>query len=227
MQFLIDNNAEGVSRADVIVLTCSPSQAAAVLGADGMRKALAGKLLISIIGGVSLAEIEHALYSGLTTKERGPKTCHILRAVTNIAATASAAVTIAGERSTSMPIETLALGKDLLGCIGNVVEVKADQMPAATALSASGTTFFALLLEAAVDGAVTLGIRHDQAVEMAAPTMAGSAKLVLSGHHPAFIRAQVTTPGGSTARGLAVLEEGAVRGKIIQALRETASMHLK
>ena len=94
-----------------------------------------------------------------------------------------------------------------------------------TALAASGTAFFALFLEAVIDGAVTLGLHRDHAEEMAAQTMAGAASLTISGNHPAVVRSQVTTPGGFTARGLAIFEADAVRRTIIQGLREIASTH--
>ncbi|EED17269.1 pyrroline-5-carboxylate reductase, putative [Talaromyces stipitatus ATCC 10500] len=224
VQYVIDNHVEGVRQADVIILTCPPSQASVVLGTHGMAASLTGKLLISMLGGVSLDDIERTLYG--SSKDRGPEgRCHIIRATTNVAAAVDASVTIIGECSTPMPGETLASAVALLKTIGSVVHVNASQIPAATALGASATAFFALMLAAAIDGGVALGLGHDQAVQIAAQTMAGAAQLALSEAHPATIRTRVTTPGGSTARGLEVLEEGAVRGKIIRALKETATTH--
>ncbi|KAF2177278.1 pyrroline-5-carboxylate reductase [Zopfia rhizophila CBS 207.26] len=225
VEIAVADNAEGVRRADVIILACPPNQVNEVLAAPGMREALAGKLLISMLGGVSVAAMESAMYANSEREVPGLEPCHILRAISNIAAARKKSLTIIGERSASMPNATLNLGKDVLGQIGDIIEVRTDQMPAATALCASGTAFFALFLEAAIDGAVALGIDRSEAVHMAAHTMAGAAELTLFGDDPAEIRAKVTTPGGSTARGLGVMEEGGVKEAIVRALQATASVH--
>ena len=71
VKFIVANNVQGASRADFIVLACPPSQAVAVLRADGMLGALEGKCLISMMGGVSVAEIERILYSDSKIKGLG------------------------------------------------------------------------------------------------------------------------------------------------------------
>lgn len=86
-------------------------------------------------------------------------------------------------------------------------------MDASTSLCGSGPAFFALILEAAIDDAVAMGIPRAQATCMAAQTMAGTAGLVLAGEHPAILRHRVATPGGCTIGGLLVLEEGCVRAQ--------------
>jgi len=93
-------------------------------------------------------------------------------------------------------------------------------MDACTALCGSGPAFFALMLEAASDGAVAMGLPRAEAQRMAAQTMLGAASLVLHGDHPALLRDKVSTPGGCTIGGLLVLEEGRVRGTVARAVRE-------
>jgi pyrroline-5-carboxylate reductase len=93
-------------------------------------------------------------------------------------------------------------------------------MDASTALCGSGPAFFALMLEAIIDGAVAMGLPRVEAQKMAAQTMKGTAEMVLQGEHPALLRDKVTTPGGCTIGGLLVLEEGRVRGTVAKAVRE-------
>jgi len=93
-------------------------------------------------------------------------------------------------------------------------------MDVSTALCGSGPAFFALMLEAAIDGAVAMGMPRAEAQKMAAQTMRGTAGMVLNGEHPALLRDKVTTPGGCTIGGLLVLEEGRVRGTVARAVRE-------
>ncbi|KAL2159576.1 hypothetical protein VTH06DRAFT_2145 [Thermothelomyces fergusii] len=142
-------------------------------------------------------------------------------AIPNVAAARRRSVTVVGGggRSAEVPDP----GREVLRRIGTAVHVGPDRMPAATALCASGTAFFSWFLDAIVDAAVAEGIERGEATRMAALTMAGAAELVLAGQDPAAVTARVTTPGGATARGLAVLEENETRETVVRALRATAS----
>jgi pyrroline-5-carboxylate reductase len=104
--------------------------------------------------------------------------------------------------------------------IGKVAHLPESNMDVSTALCGSGPAFFALMLEAAIDGAVAMGMPRAEALKMAAQTMKGAACMVLEGEHPALLRDKVTTPGGCTIGGLLVLEEGRVRGTVARAVRE-------
>jgi pyrroline-5-carboxylate reductase len=89
----------------------------------------------------------------------------------------------------------------------------------ATALSASGPGFFYLLLEAFVDAGVHVGFKRDMAETLALQMFVGSAKYAQETRkHPAQLRNEVTSPGGTTAAGLIILESAGVRGAIIDAV---------
>jgi pyrroline-5-carboxylate reductase len=89
----------------------------------------------------------------------------------------------------------------------------------ATALSGSGPGFVYLLLEAFIDAGVHIGFRRDVAEKLALQTFIGSSKYAeWRGAHPAQLRNEVTSPGGTTAAGLQVLEDAGVRGAIIDAI---------
>ena len=223
VELVVGNNVEAARRADVVVLTCHPHQGREVLGVPGMEEALAGKLLVSMLGGVSVAALEDSLYA-----ESGPEIpnlgrCHILQAIPNVAAARGKSTTVVGERSASIPDNVLERGQEALRRIGNPILVHKDQMPAATALCASGTAFFAWFLEAMVEAAVAEGIEKGEATRMAALTMAGAAELIESGESPSVVTARVTTPGGATARGLAVLKQSEAKDTVVKALRATTS----
>jgi pyrroline-5-carboxylate reductase len=84
-----------------------------------------------------------------------------------------------------------------------------------------------VFLEARADGGVMMGLPRQEALELAAQTMQGAARMVMqSGMHPAAIKDSVTTPGGCTIAGLLNLEDGKVRSTVartIQAAAEHAS----
>ncbi|AEO57484.1 hypothetical protein MYCTH_2303701 [Thermothelomyces thermophilus ATCC 42464] len=224
VEFVVGDNVGAARRADVVILSCHPHQGAEVLGMPGMREALSGKLLVSMLGGVSVAKLEEGLYGNPRRSESpGLRPCHILQAIPNVAAARQKSVTVVGGQSASIPGEVLELGHEVLRRIGTPVPVSTNQMPAATALCASGTAFFSWFLEAMVDAAVAQGIERSKATHLAALTMAGAAELVVSGQDPAAVTARVTTPGGATARGLATLERGEAKETVVKALQATTS----
>jgi pyrroline-5-carboxylate reductase len=92
-------------------------------------------------------------------------------------------------------------------------------MDAVTALSGSGPAYVYLLMEALIDAALQVGFSLDTAKDMAVQTIYGTAKLVReTGADPADLRRRVTSPGGTTAAALAVLEERGFRAALIDAV---------
>lgn len=183
-----------------------------------MRQALEGKLLISILAGVKVSQIERIIYG----VEAGSKDshCKIVRAMPNIAALVRESMTVIGTSDPPLSAKRSALVTWMFTCIGQVVYLPLDKMDASTALCGSGTATFALVLEAITDGAVAMGLPRAEAQMMAAQTMRGCSGLVLNGEHPAILKDKVSTPGGCTIGGLMVLEEAAVRGSIARSIRE-------
>lgn len=209
-----NDNVSACQKADVVILGCKPYMVNDVLGVDGMTKALHGKLLISICAGVPVEQLQKALYKD------GSGECTIVRAMPNTASAIRESMTVIATSVPPLSTDTTSLITWIFKRIGDVVYLPASNMDASTALCGSGPAFFALMLEAAADGAVAMGIPRAEAQKMAAQTMKGAAGLVLAGEHPAVLRDKVSTPGGCTIGGLLVLEEGTVRGTISRAVRE-------
>ncbi|MCX6511702.1 MAG: pyrroline-5-carboxylate reductase, partial [Actinobacteria bacterium] len=92
-------------------------------------------------------------------------------------------------------------------------------LDAVTGVSGSGPAYLFLIAEALIDAAVSAGLPHGVARTLVVQTMVGSAKLLdESGEDPAVLRAQVTSPGGTTAAGLRALEARAVRSAFVEAV---------
>jgi len=103
--------------------------------------------------------------------------------------------------------------------VGTVVTLPEAMMEAAAALSGVGPAYQALLAEAQVDAAVRHGLSAELAGRLVAETMAGTAALLESrGYDTLAVRREVTSPGGSTARGLSALEEAGVRSAFDDAM---------
>lgn len=221
------DNVRAVQAADTVLLGCQPQDLDSCLGAPGMERALRGKLLISILAGVTIPQIEQVLARGetrATAKTNGHvatsgdgRTTSIIRAMPNTASFVRASTTVITACSIATPAN-LRLVDWLFTCIGTVTHITAAQFDACTALCGSTPAFFALFIESLLDGAVALGLKRSEAQVMAAQTMKGAATLMLAGEQPDALKEKVATPGGSTIQGLLELERKALRGVVADAL---------
>ena len=223
-------NLRAVQAADTILLGCQPQDLESCLGGPAITKALRGKLLISILAGVTIPQIEAVLgptksslesHGATPTSRKDPNhetmPTIIVRAMPNTACVVRASTTVITSAPTATPV-ALQLVDYLFTAIGTVTHIPATQFDACTALCGSTPAFFALFLESLVDGAVALGLRRSEAQTMAAETMKGAAMLVLGGEAPEKVKEKVATPGGSTIQGLLDLERKALRGSVADAL---------
>jgi pyrroline-5-carboxylate reductase len=191
-----ESNAALAEAADVVVLAHKPAQLEQVAGeTEGKAKAV-----VSILGGTHLDEIERAY------PDRP-----VYRFMPNIPAEVGQGVFCytPGSRASDGP------ERDVLALFeraGTVIELPEPLIEPATALMGCGPAFFALVVEALVDAGGRHGIPSDLAGRMTVEAMAGTAAVLReSGHDAPALRKRVTSPGGSTERGLAALEHGGLR----------------
>ncbi|WP_302816596.1 pyrroline-5-carboxylate reductase [Selenomonas flueggei] len=194
---------------DVLVLAVKPAAAAAAMHetAPYLRR---GALVLSIVAGLTMAQIAAAY-------PRHP----IIRAMPNTPLAVGAgmsAYACSGDADASARKAV----DVVLGTAGRVVEVKECDLDAVTGLSGSGPAYAFLMIEALTDGGVAAGLRHDTAQVFAAQTLLGAAQMVLDGAAPAALRAAVTSPAGTTAAGLRVMENAGVRAALIEAVLAAA-----
>ena len=216
-----NENVRASQEADVVILGCKPYHLTTVLGAQGIKEALKGKLLISILAGVSVSQMEGALYgAGSASHGEVDDRCKLVRVMPNTAALIRESMSVIAKPDPSLPPDLQKLVSWIFTRVGRVRTVPANQMDVCTALCGSGPAMFAMVLEAIADGAVAMGLPRADAQLMAAQTMRGASSLVLNGEHPAMVREKVSTPGGCTIGGLLVLEERGLRGTVARGLRE-------
>jgi pyrroline-5-carboxylate reductase len=113
----------------------------------------------------------------------------------------------------------MALAQEIFSAVGRAVVVDEKLMDAVTGLSGSGPAFVFTVIEALSDAGVKVGIPRPLALELAAQTVFGSAKMVLdTKEHPAKLRDMVTSPGGTTIAGMHELEKGKLRAVLMNAV---------
>ncbi len=196
--------------AETVLICVKPPDVRGVL--HELAAAKESRLLISIAAGISLRDLED--WAGGTHR--------IVRVMPNTPALIGkgASAFALGEKATADDGETVA---KLLSSVGLAVEVKEAQLDAVTGLSGSGPAYVFTIIEALADGGVLEGLPKPLALQLAAQTVAGAAELVQkSGEHPANLRDNVTSPGGTTIAGLAQLESRGLRSALIEAVREAA-----
>jgi len=204
-------NLQAVQEADVVLLCCKPQLAHSILGEPGMKDALEGKLLISILAGVTMSQLKTWVLPSTKVIRAMPNTpCKIREGMTVVS-------TLPPSPSTEVDREIIL---QIFSSIGRCRFLDEKHFDACTALSGSGPAFACIFLEAMADGGVMMGLPRAEALELAAQTMQGAARMVLQdGAHPAQIKDSVTTPGGCTIAGLLAMEDGRVRSTIARAIQ--------
>ena len=218
----VATNMEVVAASDVIVLAGKPGDAITAiqnLTAQQMESTMrwawqggggkTGKLLISIVAGLSIGSIEKAAGERFRVIRVMPNTPTLVLA--------GASAFALGTRATEEDAEA---ARKIFGSVGLAVRLKEELLDAVTGLSGSGPAYVYTIIEALADGGVLMGLPRALALQLAAKTVAGSAAMVLeSGEHPAALRDQVASPGGTTIAGLEAIEEGGLRSALISAVR--------
>lgn len=204
---VIDDNLDVAGKADIIVLAIKPQTAESVLSV--LEPAInPGKLIISIMAGISTLFIEKALTKGV----------HVVRAMPNTPALIQAAATAicAGRNADEADMAT---ARSVFEQLGTVAEVAEKQMDAVTGLSGSGPAYVYTFIEALSDAGVKNGLARETATILALQTVIGAARMLLeTGEHPALLREKVTSPGGTTIAAMHTLEKGGFRGIVMDAV---------
>ena len=204
-----ESNAQVARDADIILLAVKPQYISVVL--EDIREAVEaapGKLLISIA-------------AGKTTKwiaSKFDQPVKIVRVIPNTPALVGSGCS-ALCRNENVTDEEFASAKKLMECCGMAEAVPETLMDAVCGVSGSAPAFVFVFIDALADAAVKGGMTRRQAYQFAAQTVYGSAKLMLdTGKIPAELKDMVTSPSGTTIAGVQVLEEGAFRGIVMDAV---------
>ncbi len=207
---------EIVEKADIIIIAVKPCDVDGVLTeiAPELTKGKGeGKLLVSVAAGVTIDRFLGVLGTG---------ELKVVRAMPNLPVIVREGATclVAGPGVGTLELK---LAEAVFGAVGSTVTLTDEAlMDAVTALSGSGPAYIYLVVEALIEAGVEAGIPANSARALALQTVLGAASAALDpevGRSPEELREMVTSPGGTTAAALAVLEKAGVRGAFKEALK--------
>lgn len=201
------SNLEAARRADTLALVVKPQDMGDVL--DEIAPELrAGQLIVSLAAGITTGFIEARVPDGIA----------VVRVMPNTPALVDEGMAAISPGS-HCDEEHLAEAESLLASTGRVVRVPERQQDAVTAISGSGPAYLFYVVESMIEAGVHLGLPRTTASELVIQTVVGSAAMLReTGTHPAVLREQVTSPGGTTAAALRELEVHRVRAAFLAAM---------
>jgi pyrroline-5-carboxylate reductase len=201
------NNAEVASQSDIVVIAVKPKNVQLLLKEirDSLRT---DQILISLAAAVPISLIEGWL------GRRMP----VFRVLPNLAMRVRESATAISANSDATPRHRETVER-MFQTVGTTVFVSDEAIDVVTALGGSGPGFIYWIMEAMTEGGVRAGLPVEVASVMTRQTVLGASQLVrATGLDPAVLRAQVTTPNGTTAAGIAEMEKRGAREALIAAI---------
>jgi pyrroline-5-carboxylate reductase len=198
-----------VGQSDIVLLAVKPHQIGEVLR-NTAQAWKPGQLLISVAAGAKTGFIQSCL----------PPDGKVVRIMPNLPALVGEGITAiaAGEGASE---EDLIQVEKLLSGLGRTVRTDEKHMDAITAVSGSGPAYVMMVVEAMTEAAVHIGLDWELAKELVLTTIGGSIKMLeITGKHPAELRNQVSSPGGTTIAAVKQLEEQGLRSAFYNAIEK-------
>ena len=202
------DNKEAVRDADLVIFAVKPQVVPVALTSDLVAEFKKTAWVLSIMGSVTI-EMLHGYAPNFP----------VIRTMPNTPLAVGAGMT-AICRDENATDEMLEIAKAIFGSCGEVEVVAENALEAITAVSGCGPGYAFVIIDALADAGVRAGLPRPLAIKLAAQTLAGSGKMCIeTGLHPAVLRDQVTSPGGTTIAGIHALENHGVRGAFYDAVQ--------
>ncbi|MCS7072693.1 MAG: pyrroline-5-carboxylate reductase, partial [Anaerolinea sp.] len=203
----LNDNAEACRQADIIVLATKPQVMGQVARSVGTA-ARHASLIVSILAGVRIS-----------TLADGMQNPAVVRAMPNTPAQIGQGITV-WTATPSVNEAGLTQARSLLGALGEEIFMEDEKfLDMATALSGTGPAYVFMFMEALIDAGVHLGFARRDAERLVLQTLRGSVEYAMqSDMHPAPLRNQVTSPGGTSAAAIYEMEKGRLRTVIADAV---------
>lgn len=223
-------NVQTMRESDVVILGCKPFMADEVLRENGVREALAGKLVISMLAGQSCENLTQMIKEGSgahssenTQMVQGPK---VMKVIPNMGAQFGESMTIIETPTADISQEMVQMAQWIFDQVGKVKYLAPEQTGLATVLVGATLATLTLPIEGLLDGCVAEGFKRADAMEMVLQGIRGLSAVLESGSHPAAVRESISSPRGCTIQTLLSLEKAGTRSDFAEAMIR-GNKHLK
>lgn len=211
----VDSTKEMIQEVDIVVLAVKPYQIQSVV--EPVKDLLKNKIIFSVAANVTFEMFQEFLSEDHS---------HV-SSVPNTPVSIGEGIIVVEEKHSLSNKEWKTL-EEALQMLGLVQKVPTDQLSIAGTLAGCGPAFASLFLEALADGAVKYGLSRSDAYTLASQMMSGTGKMYLeTNEHPGVMKDKVTSPGGTTIKGVAALEEHGFRNAVIQAFDAIEGKQIK
>ena len=202
---VVDSEVDVVKGADAIILAVKPYVYEAVI--ETIKDEVKDQIIISITSAFDLEKLEESLPNKKLMMALPNTPAKILNSMTGICP---------GKNISEEEVNEI---REILSNFGETEIVEEKNIKIYEAVSGCMPAYVYMYIEAAADAAVSYGMKRDMAYRVISQAVAGSAKMVReSGIHPGELKDQVTTPGGTTIKGVKSLEKDGFRSAIINAV---------
>ncbi|MFZ7124873.1 MAG: pyrroline-5-carboxylate reductase [Desulfobacterales bacterium] len=206
-----DDNNQVVDEADIVILAVKPQVIPNVLGGIGPSTG-ADKLVISIVAGLTVDAMKTYFTGG----------ARVIRTIPNTPVFVQEGMVALASGQTANEAD-YAAAEAIFKPVARTVVIEEKLMDAALGVSGSGPAYAFVMIEALADGGVRMGLPRQVAVELAAQTLLGAAKMCLESElHTGQLKDMVTSPGGTTIAALYEMERLGVRGALMAAVEAAA-----
>lgn len=214
---LAKDNVRAVEQADVVILAFKPVKREEVFAAPGIKEALRGKLVISIMAGVSIKELNR-----LALEQGDPIPVQAVRAMPNMAAKIRQAVTLYTVSEASFSDKNKDLTAWVFSQVGEAQQIPETNFDISAVLVGCAGSLLLLAVDGLLDAAVAEGVKRPEATKMVVSSAIGMLGLVPAGNHPSVLRENIASPGGCSIRALLELEKLGVRSAYTTAILTAA-----
>ncbi|KAM0312038.1 hypothetical protein ACHAPQ_012295 [Fusarium lateritium] len=212
IEYLYANNVKAMREADVIILGFKPYMAEMILKASGIKEAIEGKLMISMLAG-----IQDTISGGISSTKAVP---YVVRAIPSVAAQYRQTITILEQTEPALPPEHSNMLEMLFQLIGYIKYLPTTLVNLGTVLTTGCLATLSVALEGLLDGAVVEGLKRKDALELVAHGVTGLSAMLENGAHPSLMREEISSPRGCTIQTLMTVERGGTRATFAQALMD-------
>ncbi|RFU30400.1 hypothetical protein B7463_g5932, partial [Scytalidium lignicola] len=213
-------NDVAMKKADIVLLGFKPYMVNSVLAKPGVKEALKGKLVISVLVGTPPAKIYCAIAGSddlqYMAQPYEQREYHIRRVMPNMAAEFGEGMSVIEKNSLAPEYESIVDWVFLQ--VGRIAQVTPELYDLGGVLTGTTSPFFSVALDGMLDGAVSQGLRRGEANRILSQTLRGLATMLDNGEHPALVREKAASPRGTTIAGLLSLEADGVRAAYSNAI---------